>query len=97
MHICVHNTYIYTYICATFACPCLHAYVYVYVCIYVCICKSNYNIKQRRTDAMYIYMPSCTIIKRLNEKIINTNERLKNNSVFQNVRHAAHNFEGLDP
>lgn len=42
-------------------------------------------------------MPSCMIIKRLNEKIINTNERLKNNSVFQNVRHAAHNFEGLDP
>lgn len=44
-----------------------------------------------------IYMTTCMIIKRLNEKIINTNERLKNSSVFQNVRQAAHNFEGLDP
>lgn len=37
------------------------------------------------------------IIKMLNEIITNKNERLKNNSVFQNVRQATHNFEGLDP
>lgn len=42
-----------------------------------------------------LYMTACMIIKKLNEIIINTNERMKN--IFQNVRQAAHNFEGLDP